>query len=103
MNDPVQSPQAEKTAVQPQTGTVQDVRPMPPLDQKDPPTNDGKESDTSAPQPLIPQEGRLTDSINQQIKTFRANLNPALRKGELVYYQDLPKPSPHDAVVIGRR
>ena len=70
----------------PKTGTVQDVRPIPPLD----------------PKAQNPQEGHLKDTKTQEIKSFIANLSKPLKKYEDVHYVDLPEPASHDAQVIGR-
>ena len=71
----------------PKTGTVQDVRPRPPLD----------------PKALAPsQVGYLKDKSTHERKSFKANLSRPLDLDEDVIYKDLPKPASHDAEVTGR-
>jgi hypothetical protein len=102
MDDPMQSPQAENPALLLQTGTVEDVRPVPPLDPKDLPEHLRKTFEDLSQFLQNPQVGGLKDNSTQDYKTFKANLSSALKKGDDVYYQDLPESSSHDAQVIGK-
>ena len=103
MDEPTQSTYTENPpAVPRRTGTVQDVRPVPPLDPKDLPEGVREKFEELNPFLENPQVGTLTDNLTRESKTFRANLSRPLKKEEVVYYQDLPDPSSHDAQVIGR-
>ena len=104
MDNPKESTHAESPPVAPQrTGTVQDVRPVPPLIPKDLPASVMEKFEELNQFLQNPQVGELIDNLTQEHKTFRANLTSALKKEDIVYYRDLPSPSAHDVVVTGRR
>ena len=104
MDNPMKSTQEENPPVTPQrTGTVQDVRPVPPLIPKDLPANVMEKFEELNQFLQNPQVGELTDNLTQERKTFRANLTSPLKKDDVVYYKNLPNPSSHNVVVTGRR
>jgi hypothetical protein len=88
-------------AVPPKTGTVQDVRPRPPLDPKDLPKWFRKTAEKLNRFLATPQKGRLEDILTKEQKTFKANLDPPLKINEHVRYKDLAN-DPYDAQVTGR-
>ena len=71
----------------PKNGTVEDVRPIPPID----------------PKAQNPQAGHLKDSTTHERKSFIANLSSPLYVNDDVFYVDLPEPASHDAQVTGKR
>lgn len=92
MDDPITTP--------PRTGTVQDVRPVPPLDPKDLPENVRTIFQKLNPLIQHPQEGYLKDNSSGDVKAFIGNCNEALKVGQVVSYRDLENNPVYKVIVI---